>query len=116
MLRIAAIMRCAMVGSLTGGAFGIGLGYLLAPVREPGQPLRHEWYMMAVVAYVFWSAIGGMILGLILGAFPNRKVAWLAFSGLMIGSIAGYVTWNTGPSPPDHSYTGITIVGITFGG
>lgn len=104
----------ALYGGIAGVAFGVAIGFLLAPTREPGQPLRHEWYMMAIMSYAFWSAVGGAILGSILGAFPKPKTFWVALVGMVIGGMLGYLVWKNGPIPPDHAYTGHTIIWITF--
>src|SRR4051812_17949522 len=109
MAKIAAMFAGALIGAISGEVFGIALGYLLAPAAEPRQPLAHEWYMMAIFGYAFWSAIGGMILGLILNCFQNRQTTWFALAGLVVGGLVGYIVWDNGPSPPHHSYTGMTI-------
>lgn len=116
MNRIAEAFLGAMLGALAGGGFGIIQGCLLAPAVEPKAKLAHEWYMLAVFAYAFWSAIGGAILGCVLAAVSQRKMTIYAASGLVVGGIVGCIVWTSGPVPPHHAYTGLTIIGCTFGG
>jgi len=116
MNRIADAFLGTMLGTVAGGGFGIVLGYLLAPAVDPKHPLAHEWYMLAVFAYAFWSAIGGAILGCILAAASQRRMTDYAAGGLFAGGVVGCIVWIIGPFPPHHAYTGLTIIGLTFGG
>lgn len=116
MSRIADGFLGAMLGALAGGGIGIILGFLLAPTVDPKAKLEHEWYIMAVFAYAFWSAIGGAILGCVLAAASDRRMTAYTASGLVVGGVVGCIFWNIGPFPPYHDYAGLPIIGFTFGG
>ncbi|MBI3821756.1 MAG: hypothetical protein HY289_03645 [Planctomycetes bacterium] len=117
MARFSAMILGSMLGALGGGAFGVLLGYLLAPEVDPTRPIAHEWYTLTVFAYVFWSACGGAILGMVVGSLPTVHLMSGAAAGLAVGLIAGTVAWDRGMmfGAAHHSYTGFTIVWITFG-
>jgi MFS family permease len=112
-------MLGGMLGAGGGVIFGVALGILIGPTPEPDprQRLAHEWYAMAVLQYAFGSAVGGLVLGSILGAYAQREVFWLAITGLFLGLIVGCLAWHydileTGvnPRPSRRSYNGLIIV------
>jgi hypothetical protein len=116
MSRIPDAVLGAALGALAGGSFGVILGCLLAPAVDPHDKLAHEWYTLAVYAYVLWSAIGGAVLGCVLAAASDRRMSIHGASGLVVGGVVGFIFWHIGPVPPHHAYTGMTIIGFTFSG
>lgn len=115
MERMARAFVGGILGTGAGVAFGLALGQLIAPVVNPRQKLEHEWYIMAVYAYIIASGIEGMFLGCICGAFPHVKTTGCCIAGLALGCGVGYLLWDNGPSPPHHAYTGVTIIYSAFG-
>lgn len=101
------------LGAVVGGFAGFGLGFVIAPKAEPGQPLAHEWYPITMFAYAVFSAYGAGFVGTILAAFPRRWAVAGATAGLVLGGLVGVVVWRQTIDPP---YCGVSIILFAYGG
>ncbi len=117
MARILAMIFGMLLGAMAGVAFGLVLGLMLAPKAAPGRNLEHEWYIMAIFGYMFWSVIFGLIVGFITASLPTPTTIGCTLAGLLIELLVGFVVWDRGRifGAEHRSYTGFTIIWLTFG-
>jgi hypothetical protein len=109
--RLAVIVLGAVYGAAAGGGAGCLLGVLLAPAVVSGQPLVHEWYTLMVFAYMIWAAIGGAVVGGLIGAAPHRETVRGAALGRLIGTCGGAFYWAGGMEPwAQKNETGLRII------
>jgi len=135
MVRTRRVIGGALIGVVAGGLCGIvfgewlrsttetrgredkvnisGLGYVRGDTLQ--EITRQESRLTAQLNCVIWSAIGGMVLGLVLVAFANRRATGLALVGFIVGSVVGYIIWKNGSSSLDRSLTGEIIILVAFG-
>src|SRR5262245_25953172 len=105
----------AVIGGIVGSVFGFVVGFCIAPRSTPEDHRRSdEWYVMAQLAYIFWSSLYGAIAGAAVGAFPRLKVLHGSIVGWIIGIVVGYVQWLNLPPLPPPSYEGRIIIHVAF--
>lgn len=114
--RIVDTLLGAISGACLGLFFGIALGQLLAPTIDPKQKLAHEWYIMAILTYMFVSTVGGAMLGGVVGAACSRRMVVAEIIGLLAGLTCGCLFWAVGLDPRWDSYSGARIICGTITG